>query len=175
MFKLKNYPFKKSLLWFGLLNIYIVISWWDWRYGGSYSTRALSQASGIYALGLGAFLTWAWKHKWRWMVWPIGLYLIALNLFQVYQYNLGVLHYDHMTARYYQQIYWNSNPSPAQCSLMDTEDYVSNPEQYGGTLLFEQKDTMEVNVTDWARQYIMEQPYTTGNQPQFIEVQCKLQ
>jgi hypothetical protein len=176
LFKLKEYPFKKSLLWFGLLNIYIVISWWDWRYGGSYSTRALSQASGVYALGLAAFLTWAFSKKWKWIVWPVGLYLIALNLFQVYQYNLGVLHYDHMNARYYQQIYWNSNPSPAQCSLMDTDEFISNSESYTKAIIWENSDTIKVDVWDWARQYLMEQTYTPQpGKETWIEVTCQMQ
>ena len=56
MFYMKSYPFKKSVLWFCLLNIYIIISWFDWRYGGSYSTRALSQSYPVFALPLAAYI-----------------------------------------------------------------------------------------------------------------------
>ena len=50
LFFLKKFPFKKSVLWFCLLNIWIVISWSDWYYGGSYSTRALVQCYPVFAL-----------------------------------------------------------------------------------------------------------------------------
>ena len=55
MFFMKRFPFRKSVLWFCLLNIWIIIAWDDWRYGGTYSTRALMQSYPVFALPLAAF------------------------------------------------------------------------------------------------------------------------
>ncbi|MFT4753510.1 MAG: hypothetical protein ACI85Q_001053 [Salibacteraceae bacterium] len=156
MYYMKKFPFKKSVLWFGLLNIYIVISWFDWRYGGSYSTRALSQASGVYALPLAAFIAHVFRTKWKWPLIGVLVYLTALNLFQVYQYNLGVIHFDDMNARYYSRIYWNANPTPEKTSLLDTKEYISNPEEYSRTPLFKLKEEKEIFVENRAQQYLVE-------------------
>ena len=154
MFYIKKFPFRKSVLWFGLLNIYIVISWFDWRYGGSYSTRALSQASGIYALPLAAFLTYVFQTKWKWPLVGVLGYLLALNLFQIYQYNLGVIHFDHMNARYYASVYWDSDPTPEKTSLLDTEEYISNPEDYQRTQVFKLDSTVDVFMENRGQQYV---------------------
>lgn len=154
MYFMKNFPFRKSVLWFGLLNIYIVISWFDWRYGGSFSTRALSQASGVYALPLAAFLTHIFNTKWKWPLGVVLIYLTALNVFQIYQYNLGVIHFDHMNARYYASVYWDSTPTPEKTSLLDTEEYISNPDDYERESLFELDSALGVFVENRAQQYV---------------------
>ncbi|MGB0805692.1 MAG: glycosyltransferase family 39 protein [Salibacteraceae bacterium] len=153
MFFIKKFPFKKSVLWFGLLNIYIVISWFDWRYGGSYSTRALSQATPVYALPLAALLAYIFSTKWKWPMMGVLTYLMALNIFQVYQYNLGVIHFDDMNARYYCSVYWDSDPSPEQTSLLDTEEYISNPEGFNKSNLFQLEAPEDVFVENRAQQY----------------------
>lgn len=156
MFHLKKYPFRKPLLWFGLLNIYIVISWFDWRYGGSYSTRALSQATGVYALGLAAFLAYVFQTKWKLLVIAILCYLAALNLFQVYQYNLGVIHFNDMNARYYASVYWDADPSPEQASLMDTDEYIADPQQYLATEKYRLEQEIEIFAEHRSRQFFTE-------------------
>jgi hypothetical protein len=90
-FFIKNMPFRKSVLWFCLLNIYIIIAWHDWRYGGSYSTRALSQSYAIFALPFAAFIERINQTKWKWLFYTISIYFICMNFAQIYQYNEGKL------------------------------------------------------------------------------------
>jgi len=130
MFYLKSYPFKKSVLWFCLLNIYIVISWFDWRYGGSYSTRALSQSYPVFALPLAAYIEQVNQKKWRFFFYGLGLYLIGVNLFQIVQYNKQILHYDQMNRTYYGRIYLNPDPTPLDMSTLDTNEYLGNENRY---------------------------------------------
>ncbi len=130
MFYMKKYPFKKSVIWFCLLNIWIIISWFDWRYGGSYSTRALSHSYPVFALPLAAFVEYINGKKWRYLFYALGMYLIGVNLFQIVQYNRTILHYDDMNRRYYTSIYMNPHPTPLDMSLIDTNDYLSNEKGY---------------------------------------------
>lgn len=90
-FFMKNMPFRKSVLWFCLLNIYIIIAWHDWRYGGSYSTRALSQSYAIFALPLAAFIERINQTKWKWLFYVVCIYFVWMNFMQIYQYNEGKL------------------------------------------------------------------------------------
>lgn len=130
MFYMKRYPFKKSVLWFCLLNIYIIISWFDWRYGGSYSTRALSQSYPVFALPLAAFIEHVNLKKWKLPLYILGLYLIGVNLFQIVQYNKTILHYNDMNRAYYEKIYLNPSPTPLDMSLLDTNDFLGNESTY---------------------------------------------
>lgn len=130
LFYMKRYPFEKSVLWFCLLNIYIIISWFDWRYGGSYSTRALSQSYPVFALPLAAFIEHISLKKWRILFYVLGLYLIGVNLFQIVQYNKTILHYNDMNRSYYEHIYLNPSPTPLDMSLLDTNDFLSNESKY---------------------------------------------
>ena len=128
MFFMKPYPFKRSVLWFCLLNIYIIIAWDDWRYGGSYSTRALVQSYPVFALPLAALTNWVLQQKWKPIFYLGGLYLIGVNFFQLVQYNKTILHFNDMNRRYYSHIYLNPTPTPADMSLLDSNEFFTNEE-----------------------------------------------
>lgn len=106
-FFMKKKPFKIAVIIFCLLNIWIVIAWFDWQYGASYSTRALVQSYPVFAFGLAAFISWVEKKKLRFGFYALVIYLIGVNLFQIYQYNTGILHFNKMNYEYYKRIYLN--------------------------------------------------------------------
>ncbi len=122
LFLMKGKPFRKAVLTFGLLNIWIVISWFDWRYGGTYSTRALVQGTPVLALAFAAFIERIYVGWRRYLFLSVLGFLSFVNLFQIWQYNETILHYDHMNAKYYNAIYLDANPSPLDYSLLDTEE-----------------------------------------------------
>lgn len=122
MFFMRGSQFRKSVLWFCMLNIYIIIAWFDWRYGGSYSTRALVQSYPVFALPLGAFIEKINTQKWRWAVYTLFIYLLGVNLFQVVQYNKTILHFNDMNRKYYARIYLNPTPTPADMSVLDSNE-----------------------------------------------------
>lgn len=144
LFFIKNKPFQKSVIAFCLLNIYIIIAWHIWRYGGSYSTRALMQSYPIFALPLCGFIEFIFSKKIKWILIPISIYFICVNLFQIGQYNQTILHFDDMNRKYYEAIYLNPSPTALDMSLLDTEDFIADESTF--TLLPLYFDTTTTNL-----------------------------
>lgn len=144
-FFLKKKIFKNAVIIFCLLNIWIIIAWSDWRYGASYSTRALTHSYPLFALALGGLIERLYFSKYRWAFSIAGLFLIATNGLQIWQYNAGILHYNDMNRKYYSSIYWDFDPSPLDFSLMDTEDLLSNSD-ISSAKLNEEKNYDSTNI-----------------------------
>lgn len=147
LFFIKKYPFKNAVIGFCILNIYIIISWFDWRYGGSYSTRALSQSYPVFALSLAAFVQFISSKKWKAIFYVLGIYLIALNIFQVWQYNENILHYNDMNRKYYSAIYWNAHPTPLDMSLLDTDEFLYDEADYKTESILHYKEKKLLSIT----------------------------
>lgn len=130
---IKRFPFRKSVIVFCLLNIWIITAWSDWKYGATYSTRALVQSYPVFALAFAAVIDKILAQKWRALFLILGGYLIFVNLFQMEQYYKTILHYRDMNRQYYGRIYLNSNPTPLDMSLMDTDEVLTNPEDFKPT------------------------------------------
>lgn len=130
LFYVRRYNFGSSVFWFGIINIWIIISWFDWKYGASYSTRALVQSYPVYALCMASVIKIIFDTRWKVIFYIASLYLIVVNHFQLWQYNANILHYREMNWRYYKKIYLNSDPSPEQYSLLDSEEYVDERGKY---------------------------------------------
>ncbi|MBI1306778.1 MAG: hypothetical protein GC181_09205 [Bacteroidetes bacterium] len=130
LFFVKRFPFRYSVIVFCLINIWVIIAWFDWQYGGAYSTRALMQSYPVFALPLAAIVDRAVHHKIKYVFYPVGAYLILVNVFQLYQYNNFFLHYRDMNRLYYGAIYLNPDPSPADMSLLDTDEIIRNEKKF---------------------------------------------
>jgi len=146
-FFMKSQVFKKSALVFCLLNIWIIISWFDWKYGATYSTRALVQSYPVFALPFASFINRVQNSKFRIPFYVLGAYLIFVNFFQLEQYNKTILHYRDMNRQYYSRIYLNSNPSPLDMSLLDTDE-ILNSESKTQTIAVYKKSPLSGLVTD---------------------------
>ena len=131
LFFVKKFPFRRSVITFCLLNIYIIIAWHDWRYGASYSCRALVQSYPVFALPLAALVQRILETKWKYLLFLSGAYLVVVNFFQIKQYNSGVLHYNDMNRKYYSRIYLNAHPSALDMSLLDTDEFLNDESTYG--------------------------------------------
>lgn len=129
LFFIKSKPFRLAVIIFCILNIYVIISWHEWRYGASYSTRALTQSYPVFALAFAAIIERWLKSKLKPLLALVGLYLIFVNLFQIWQYNNTILHFDHMNAKYYQAIYLDKNPTPLDYSLLDTDELMEDADR----------------------------------------------
>lgn len=93
------------LVFFTILNIYVVSSWWSWWYGGGFGMRAYVETYALYSLGFAAFAQWVLTRRRLWVKLPMIILIVAfvsLNLFQTRQYYFGGIHYVGMT----QEAYW---------------------------------------------------------------------
>lgn len=148
LFFIKSQPFKKSVIVFCLLNIWIIIAWADWKYGGTYSTRALVQSYPIFALPLTAVITKILQYKFKWIFFVVGAYLVFVNLFQIEQYNKTFLHFRDMNRQYYARIYLNSNITPLDVSLLDNEDILDNTKGYTSKNIMNLADTLHLTASE---------------------------
>ncbi len=119
-FLMKKSVYRTAVITFCLLNIYIIISWHIWRYGASYSCRALMQSYPIFAFPLACFVSISLRSKWKYIAYILFIYLGALNIFQIWQYNQNILHYDDMNFKYYKAIFLDPDPDALDMSLLDT-------------------------------------------------------
>ncbi len=117
--------YRSALIWYLPFNLFIVLSWYGWWYGGCFGNRAL-----IPCLALAAFPIAYLFDSPKIMKLPLlaisGLFVL-LNIFQTFQYQQRVMHMDAMTWRSYVYIFgkWKLSEEEKQHmqTLLDHPDY----------------------------------------------------
>jgi hypothetical protein len=127
---LKRNKLAISIIAFTLCNTWIIIAWSDWHYGASYSARALVQSYAVLSVPLALSVNYLVRSKLRLLFIGILLFLLVVNLFQIYQYNKTILHYRDMNKLYYASIFLDADPSPVDMSLLDTREVIADLEKY---------------------------------------------
>ncbi|MBK9176271.1 MAG: hypothetical protein IPM46_08025 [Flavobacteriales bacterium] len=135
---------RRNLFWpiaaFLVLDLWIVSSWTNWWYaGGSYSARSMVPAYVLLALALG-FMSQGLPARWRKPTIAVVVFLIALNLFQTWQWTQGIISKDRMTRAYYAAIFGRTSvpigaerlllvdrPLTEEEALRDESAYVARP------------------------------------------------
>ncbi|MBL1278917.1 MAG: glycosyltransferase family 39 protein [Fluviicola sp.] len=145
-FFLKSFPFRKSVIIFCLLNIWIIIAWSDWQYGAAFSTRAMVQSYPVFALAFAAIIAKIETSKWKYVFYAGAVYLLFVNLFQIGQYNKTVLHYRDMNRNYYGAIYLDADPTPLDMSLLDTDEQlpISSLSMTNDRLIYELEEPVNI-------------------------------
>jgi hypothetical protein len=97
------------------LLIFINSSWWCWWFGGSYGNRAYIDGYGIYALSIAALFKAISERKIK-LLNITGIVVLAaftcLNLFQTWQYRMGLIHYVSETRETYWMNFLKTKPHP---------------------------------------------------------------
>lgn len=117
LFFIKKNPFYIAILVFSVLNIWIIIAWSDWRYGASYSARAMVQSYAVLSIPLAAALQKILNNRYKEIVLTWLLIFLFINLFQVWQYNKTILHYNDMNFKYYRAIFKSKTHSITNVSV----------------------------------------------------------
>ncbi|MBP7497528.1 MAG: hypothetical protein KA792_07700 [Bacteroidales bacterium] len=105
--KSKLSKFTILLISFNVINIYIVLSWWNWWYGGSFGQRAFIESFALLAIPMADLYQWFSAKK---IVLKLSLIIIVLafvflNCFQIIQYSRNIIHWDSMTKEAYKAVF----------------------------------------------------------------------
>lgn len=113
------------ILVFSLLNIYIIYSWWDFSYGGSFGSRPMIDSYGMMALSMAALFDWvSRKSKWKsYLINTAVVLLVLLNIFQTLQYKWGVIHYREMSKAAYWYQFGKLSASAEYYNLLEPLNY----------------------------------------------------
>jgi hypothetical protein len=88
---------------FFILLTYMLSSWWNWWYGGSFSSRAYVEYLTLFAVLFAIMCQNAGKKLFRFVLLPLLLILTFLCQFQTYQYRYYLIHWEDMS----KESYWN--------------------------------------------------------------------
>ncbi|GAB4294049.1 MAG: hypothetical protein Kow0068_18940 [Marinilabiliales bacterium] len=121
----KNKSFFWPVTFFTILNIYILLSWWSWWYGGGFGLRAFIDSYSILAIPFAAFLKWSYEKKTyiKLIITAIIFMLIFFNLFQTKQYYFGAIHWDAMSKEAYWASFGKLHPPKNFHNLLEHPDY----------------------------------------------------
>lgn len=94
-----------TFIFFILFQVYIFSSWWNWYYGDSFGMRPMVDYYALFMLVI-AMVLYPVKSKWLKVVVSVFIFLgILLNLFQSYQYAVGIIHPDSMSKKSYWHVF----------------------------------------------------------------------
>jgi len=119
--------FRLAIWVFVPLNLWVIFSWWDWTYGGSFGARPLIDTYSLMAIGLAAWLSFmAKQRKVLFVTMQVILVVFAgFNLFQTAQYKYGSIHYAEMSKAAYWHIFGKLSNDLEFFDLLEPMDYDS--------------------------------------------------
>ena len=119
-------PWRRALLIYLPVNIYIVLSWYCWWYGGGFGQRSFIPSYAILAFPMALLFEKISGRAKAWIAVPV--LLVLLNLFQSFQYQRQIIHMDAMTWEAYQFIFGKWRLSDAEKkqrnALLEHPDYL---------------------------------------------------
>ncbi len=123
----KNKKVLPALIVFFILLIYVIFSWKNWWYGGSFGCRPLVESLAVLSIPLAALIEriLSWKSILPGIVSFIVLAgCLVLNIFQAYQFSINIIHYDRMSRAYYWRVFGKTSvPPDYEKYLMDEHEY----------------------------------------------------
>lgn len=114
------------ILLFTILNIYIILSWWCWWYGGGFGLRPFIDSYGILAIPLAVVierLFSLFKGKRVVFSWILCGVILLHGIFQNVKYHYNSIHYDSMTKEAYWDSFLRVRPSAKYWELLSSPDY----------------------------------------------------
>lgn len=140
----KNKWMAGSFVLFVLLLVYVLSSWWNWFYGDSFGMRPLVDFYAMFALPFAMLISLGLqKRLYSFVLFPVLFVLVLLNLFQTWQYQVGMIHPDAMDGSKYRLVFlrWGNeyrhifggNPEPLYSNRLGGQiaSYSNNMEHSG--------------------------------------------
>ncbi len=113
------------VLVFVILNTYVVFSWWDWSYGGSFGSRPMIDSYGLMAVSLASFTQTVLNRK-RFagiLLQLVMVLMMAFSIFQILQYKYATIHYAFMTKEAYWHGFGKLKADAELYDLFESMDY----------------------------------------------------
>lgn len=112
------------------INLYITSSWTCWWYaGGSFSARSMMPMYALLALPLGFLLKELTSSRWQKPAFALLGVVVALNLFQTWQWSANILSKDRMTGAYYAAVFGRTSPPANAEELLLVQRSITGEEQ----------------------------------------------
>lgn len=94
-----------SIILFLCALVYVLSSWWNWYYGGSFSSRVMVDYLAFFSFLLG-FLLQGFRLKWlRYSFLMLLLTSLIINQIQTLQYRYQIIHWSEMTKEKYWDVF----------------------------------------------------------------------
>lgn len=90
---------------FLILVVYVLSSWWNWWYGGSFSSRVFVEYIPFFAILLGLLLKYIQQKIKRRMLLTVIALLIIICQIQTYQFRYYFIHYEEMDMEKYWDVF----------------------------------------------------------------------
>ncbi len=106
------------------LSVYVFSAWWCWWYGGSFGMRAMIDVYAFLSLPIAHLMQWIVRQSFRirQFAFRIILFGVMLNIFQTYQYQNAIIHWDGMSSKLYRAHFFKIRTSQIYPGL-DVPDY----------------------------------------------------
>ena len=120
---------RRAFFWptliFTIINIYLVLSWWTWWYGGGFGQRAFIESYALLAIPFATLLHAAgnWKKSAVKALVGVTILLMIHGIFQTAQYHYGAIHWDSMNKTTYWASLGRIKPLPGFYEAIDPPDY----------------------------------------------------
>lgn len=113
-----------------IMSVYVFSAWWCWWYGGSFGMRAMIDLYALLSLPIAHLMQWIIRQSFRirQFAFRIILFGTMLNVFQTYQYQHAIIHWDGMSAKLYKAHFFKIRTSQIYPGL-DAPDYVRSKRQ----------------------------------------------
>lgn len=136
--KLRPELFLATLI-FAVVNIWIVLSWDVWWYGGSFGQRAMIQGYAVLIIPFAAFIESGLKNNWKSLWIPAIGFCVSLNIFQSWQPELTGMGLDAEgnTPAFYRRMFLRFKPDMNDLKLQDGRDDFGNLPRNELKMLFE--------------------------------------
>lgn len=108
------------------LTIYLFLSWWAWWYGGSFGNRAFIDWYPVFVFPIAALYSRVFEQSGKMAAGVLAFFAIffcCLNVFQTWQYNRELIHYDSMTKAAYFNGFFATEKTKAWEELLDEPAY----------------------------------------------------
>jgi len=93
------------------VTLYLIASWWDWQFGGSYGHRGFTDVLALFALPMAAlFQHAASRPTVRLIVGTFAVMAVALSIAQMIQYWVGIIPYSDVTWDQYRSFFLRFSP-----------------------------------------------------------------